>query len=303
MKSYILFYQEEKTFKCVINDETTIKIFDKLPKYEYNCFYLQKGYDKTDEGLLLYQQDFILSVEQLKEIKNRKDEPINYIKYFTHQDAVLLIFFSLIGTKTIIDRSDNDFESVDITEAKWFKRCNNGGLVYFDKTKIGLQQSYGYDYKSFYPTLLNKFIKIPKKRGVETTINELPINDKGKIKFGIYKAEVICNDDNFLKLFSFSTTNFYTHYSLETALKYEKLNMFGVKINLIQQKNNAYIYNEEDLISGCSYFGHWYDSLINLKKKYPKNILVKHLLSSLWGHISEYNKVYGDEDVKVYKVK
>jgi hypothetical protein len=60
-------------------------------------------------------------------------------------------------------------------------------------------------------------------------------------------------------------------------------------VNLVQQKNNAYIYNDEDLISGCSYFGHWYDSLINLKKKYPKNILVKHLLSSLWGHISEYN--------------
>ena len=94
MKSYILYYKDENQFRCVINDDPTIKLIDKLPKYEYNCFYVQKNYDKTDEGLLKYQKDFIVSVEQLKEIKNRHNEPINYTKYFTHNDAAILIFFN-----------------------------------------------------------------------------------------------------------------------------------------------------------------------------------------------------------------
>ena len=34
MKSYILYYKDENQFRCVINDDPTIKLIDKLPKYE-----------------------------------------------------------------------------------------------------------------------------------------------------------------------------------------------------------------------------------------------------------------------------
>ena len=38
-------------------------------------------------------------------------------------------------------------------------------------------------------------------------------------------------------------------------------------------------------------FGSWYDILNKVKSQYPKNKLIKHLLSSIWGHLSRTNKI------------
>lgn len=297
-KPILLYYQNKDGYRVVFNNYPTIEEANELPRYNYNCFYLQTGYEPTDEGLLLYQQQFFISVEQLKEIKTRNGNHIDYTRYFSHNDAVLLIYFEhLIGTKTITNRSDANIESIDYIEAKWINRLNNGGLTYFDKTKANTtQECYGYDFKSFYPTLLGKYLKFPTKRGIEKTVREIPLDAKGRVQFGYYRVYIFYTDENFHKLFSLSKDNTYSNYSLDTALNYQNLNLFGVKINVMEEENNAYIYEENTIISSTQYFDYWYKTLMDFKQKYPKNCFIKHLLSSFWGHLCQYNKIYGDED-------
>lgn len=56
---------------------------------------------------------------------------------------------------------------------------------------------------------------------------------------------------------------------------------FEFNITLIQDgKPNAYLYAEEDLKSGAIFFGNWICTLGRIKKAYPKNKCIKHLLSS-----------------------
>ena len=73
-------------------------------------------------------------------------------------------------------------------------------------------------------------------------------------------------------------------------MKHKK--QFDVSINLItDDEPNAYIYRKKDMESCGSIFGTWYEKLIPLKKAFPQNRLIKHLTSSLWGHLTQYNKM------------
>ena len=124
--------------------------------------------------------------------------------------------------------------------------------------------------------------EIPICEGSEHYLSELP----KILKCGIYRCQITCENDDFKKLFAFSKNMGYTHYSLKTALKYQI--EYNVTINLIiDDKPNAYIY--ENVTTGDKIFKKWYDLLFNIKKKYPKNKLIKHLMSSLWGSLSYKN--------------
>jgi hypothetical protein len=80
------------------------------------------------------------------------------------------------------------------------------------------------------------------------------------------------------------------HTSLQFAMKHQK--QFNVNINLIvDDKPNALIYRNKDMESCGDIFGEWYEKLISLKNEFPKNKLIKHLTSSLWGHLTQYNKI------------
>jgi hypothetical protein len=39
-------------------------------------------------------------------------------------------------------------------------------------------------------------------------------------------------------------------------------------------------------------FKPWYDKMSALRKEFPDNKLIKHLISSLWGYLTQYNKRY-----------
>ena len=51
------------------------------------------------------------------------------------------------------------------------------------------------------------------------------------LKCGIYRCQIICDNDDFRKLFAFSKTSAYTHYSLKTALKYRDEYDVSIQIN------------------------------------------------------------------------
>ena len=59
---------------------------------------------------------------------------------------------------------------------------------------------------------------------------------------------------------------------------------------------NAYLYEDSDLIYTKDIFGTWFNELNAFKQKHPKNKLIKHLMSSLWGALSRKNTIYVKED-------
>lgn len=153
----------------------------------------------------------------------------------------------------------------------------------------------GYDFKGFYPRILGseefKDFKIPTKRGTEKRYKRIPKN----ILPGIYRVKITSDHPHAPKLFTFSKNDGYTHYSLNHALSLVDKYDFNVEI-ICDGKPNAYVYAEEDMVVCNSIFGNWLNVLMDKKARFPKNKLVKHLLSSIWGHLSQANVINVSEE-------
>lgn len=177
----------------------------------------------------------------------------------------------------------NNKEHIEEIETKWFEGCNNG---YLESCVPGEYECYGYDMNSFYPRILGESkLKIPLKVGYEIKLETL---DKYNLKYGIYNVVITCNHPDFIKIFKFCEDNIYTHYSLAFAFMYQS--EYNIKIVLNKKDEyNAYLYHDCDLIDTKEVFGEWFNKLIAVKNKFPKNKLIKHLLSSLWGGLSRKN--------------
>ena len=77
-------------------------------------------------------------------------------------------------------------------------------------------ESFSYDKSSYYPRMLaDPNFEIPICEGSEHHLKELP----KILKCGIYRCQIICDKDDYRKLFAFSINSAYTHYSLKTDLK------------------------------------------------------------------------------------
>ncbi len=154
--------------------------------------------------------------------------------------------------------------------------------------KPGTYKCYGYDFTSYYAHIMasEDFI-IPIKEGKEYTLSKLP----KELKHGFYRVKITCENDDFRKLFSFSTNHTYLSISLEFAIKHKR--QFDVKIRLIiDDEPNAYLYDDDCLVTGKSIFGQWAEYLLNIKTKFPKNKLIKHLSSSCWTTLNKEKTIY-----------
>ena len=240
---------------------------DNRPANEINI----EGYTVID-----LEQTPIINWNWNEELKDNNILTIDYFKYFTHYIAVLMTFKRLCKGKY------EDHEPIDATESKWIEATHNGGLTYCNS---GIHNSYGYDFSAFYPTLMGqyKFI-IPNKKGIEQYLKEIP----NKISLGFYRVKITSDHKHATKLFAFSPDDVYNNISLDHA--YELQDDYNFKIDLIiDDKPNAYIYPPG--VRSSSVFGVWVDKLSKIKMKYPKNKLIKHLLSSLWGTLSQSNNI------------
>ena len=149
-------------------------------------------------------------------------------------------------------------------------------------------------FKNYYASILasNDF-KIPNKSGKEIKLKEL--YTKNKLKTGFYRVKINTDDKNIKKLIAFSKNNVYTSIDLKFIMELQET--IKINIELIQDNEpNAYIYNLDTLENGFKVFNNWYDAILKLKKEMPKNILLKMLSSSLWGHLSRNNKITVSED-------
>lgn len=279
-----------------IYDGSDIETTKYLPK-NISLFYMtKKGYEATDESLIQYYHDIKVASDEL--CNSEELRGFDYIKPFQMEDGKLFHKSHTSNVKTIFNMKApqgwKKHDEIDITEASWFKKSQNGGLQY---CKPGEYQSYGYDFNMFYPRMLGdkRFsdLQIPIKRGIETVMTELPAT----LKYGFYRINIISNNPNFKKVFSLSQENVYTHYSVSFLLELIRKHNFQIEIKLIQDsKPNAYLYDDADLTPTYNLFHYWFSCLLSLKKKYPKNILVKMLSSSLWGHLSQKNTICVDSE-------
>lgn len=294
MTDYIVFFTKANNKARTYNPKKTeFKTVNYEDVYRYKRKYeMFDGYKTNDEGLIKFATDFKKWCDEIKTSKVFKKEPIDYLKYPSHQIAIVSMFKMLCSGKY------EHFEDIDNIEFEWIEACNNSGLIYCKK---GKHQCYGYDFKLTYPSILKlDYFYIPTKRGKLQTIKELP-------KFftevvGFYKVKVISNDERFNKVWSYSKKHTYTNYSLAFALRCKKLG-FKVDINLIDEPNNAYIYGKVGKIDGptgvirsSGLFGSWYNPLSKLRESLPNNKLAKMLMSSLGGRLFQFNRIFKNED-------
>jgi hypothetical protein len=118
------------------------------------------------------------------------------------------------------------------------------------------------------------------------------------LDFGIYRVKIEYTNKDFTNIFNFSSDNHYTSSTLYYLNKIK--DKYGLKLTLLDDYDdydyNCYTYNKNDLILGKNLFNDWFKALETIRKQFPKNRLVKHLMSSLWGSLSSYKKIYISED-------
>jgi hypothetical protein len=277
-----------RVFNPVIKEFTTMKYEDfKKLSMKYEMF---DGYEATDEGLYTFYKDFDVWNKQLKAHYDEHKSHLTFFYFkYTNEMNVIETFYNY--SKNMFDIKYNNYSAIKSRESSYFERCNNGGLMFSDS---GIYDCIGYDYNSFFPRLLGDDdfdLKIPIESGKEFKLDTLDYNN---IEFGFYNVKIECEDKRFF--FNYSKDDVYTHYSLLDAIKYKE--RFNIKITLnMNCEYNAYLYCDKYFLKETKkIFGKWFNELNAFKIKHPKNKLIKHLMSSLWGALSKKNVIYVKED-------
>lgn len=284
---YDLKNNEARVFDLTTNEYKTMTLSE---VYSLKKRYYAIGLDDiSDEGLKGFANDFINWVEDLQE---DEEFNFNYKKYNSHEEVAIVFFKKLCRPKnkrqayTFYENHDD----IDCVEYKWIEACENSGLIYCES---GVYECYGYDFSSQFPAILaSKGFRIPTKRGKEQTIKEIPIKN---MQVGFYKVKITSNDKRFDKIFMFSEKNVYTNISLVFAMMCKKKYNYDIDIELIQEENNCYLYGNntlQDITFGSNIFGYWNKVIMGLKGRHPKNKLIKHMSSALWGRFAQHNRIF-----------
>jgi hypothetical protein len=100
----------------------------------------------------------------------------------------------------------------------------------------------------------------------------------------------------------FSKNHYYTHYTVNFCLKHKKQFNINLEILDIDKEFNCLVYNDKELIKTSELFNNWFSKLFEIKKELPKNKLIKHLLSSIWGVISQFKRTIIKTDEEYYNL-
>ena len=290
VKKFKVFYRSQN--KVISLGEDSDEIFTEPDNNKdikhYNYFELFDKYTPDTAGLFKFRDDFSVWVKELQDKYN-----IIYTKYFNHLKTVYYTFLRYSAQSSILKdyQNENDyFENITIKEFLYFERCNNGGLISLNQNFRNVEvKCFGKDFKSYYPSLLAREeykLQMPTKAGYESKITDF----KRKLKYGIYKIKISCDSPEFKQIFSFSKDNHYTHYSVNFCLKQKK--RFDIKFEILDtdKEFNCLVYDDKDLVYTHKIFGGWFKKLFEIKQECPNNRLIKHLLSSIWGVVSQFDR-------------
>lgn len=292
------YYQKKNGSYRVLNDKTNkVTTVSQLDPNAHN-YYLFKGFDLSKAGLREFRSKFHQWNKELGKF-------IDYRKYPSHRQAVIGEFnrlsitdISKFNKETGEDiRLWNQLPKIDSVEYGFITKCSNHGKYYFDKSVIGKEtKAYTYDYNNFFPRTLGSTFRMPYRSGEQKTITTLDDNPP----FGIYRVRITSDHPDATKLFVFNKHDTYTHKQIG-FVQYE-LKDYDFKCELIiDGKPNAYVYKH--VVKASSIFGNWYKKLVAIKRRYPKNQLIKFLLSGLWGHLCvRYSTIPLTEDEYIDKM-
>lgn len=188
-------------------------------------------------------------------------------------------------------------EQITLDEYNFYEDSYNGGKLFLKEKGI-YNNCYGYDYKNCYGSVLgnkNNILKlnnkdynfmISEKEGELKTIEKL----NKHLQYGLYKVKITSTNEVFNKYFTFNVKNVYTHYEIQLVRDcINQFKMEGIKINILNVENNAYVYESKKIIKTYTIFGKWFDKITELKKELKNNTLLKFISSSLWGSLSKMN--------------
>lgn len=280
------------------NNNYTIEKNDERDIENYRYFESMKGYEKTKESLRAFKDDFVIWITELKK------KGIDYTKYYNHLYATYYTFlkYSTNNLNNLVEDGLKGIDKINQNEFLYFEKCYNAGLMSIDDKQINkTMEFYAYDFSAYYPHLLSKFdLQMPIKEGKLSKILDL----KKKLKYGIYHIKITCDNKNFKKIFSFSSDNHYTHYSVNFCLKYKKQFNIAFEIQDLDKETNCLVYDGKDLINTGEIFSGWFDKLFELKKLFPKNKLVKHLMTNIWGCLIQFERIIikDDDDLLNYDI-
>ncbi len=285
MKSRFYYKENDRIF--YIDDDndtlqsTSVRALWKNDGYGY--YEAFKGFEATVESLIDFRNKFIVWCDEIKPISD-------YRKYYCNSDAVTLTFKRYATN----DLNKLNIDDIDFTECFYMEKCNNGGWIkLMPEFKDQVIESYGYDQTGFYPWLLaNSNFKFPIKQGKEYYLDRLPTKN---LYYGIYHVTITCDNPEFRKFFIFSKNNYYTHTDVALAQKYKKKYNVTLELNL-DCETNCLLYEETDLIDSKVIFKTWFDKLNRAKTLYKKNKVAKHLMSSLWGHLIKFDRMFCEEE-------
>ena len=147
------------------------------------------------------------------------------------------LFLNMLGNQPVLNQIRKN--TIGARESAWIEACRNSGLIVL-AVKPGIYPSYGYDMKSFYPSILAaEDFMIPPCDGAEVFLSELPDD----LPRGFFSCFISCDNPEMRKFAAFNKDGVYTDDDIKVFLKYQQ--QYDVKIVLSQDNPNAYIYDKK----------------------------------------------------------
>jgi len=192
-------------------------------------------------------------------------------------------------------------EPITREEFNFFEMCCNSSLQYLSPDAEGnIIESFGYDQNKFYCRVMGSNLLIPRNKGEEYKLKDLT----DKLRHGIYRVKITCENEEFRKIFSFSKDHTYLNITIDFARKHQ--DKYDIDIQLIKDdKPNALLYKDRDMVPLNSITKEWYEYLMKLNSlKYENNdlkilqhnALFKFICSTAWGSLSEINTINKTEE-------
>lgn len=253
----ICYFKSNGTDNTIYNGEYFSTI-DNRTKNEminrpYDYEYILVPYEHED-----YETDYKEYIKMIDDINKLTDGKINMYRTGSYPNTALCLFNSMNNNK--------EYDKVMPYE---FPYLENGGGVRIGEPYKGV--AYKYDINSYYPSILNsKTAKFPISPGKLIDITTEDIKQKRFVKFGVYHAEIECDNP---KMFTTISTNMYSHIEINYAKQ------LGLNITILGQ---CITWDQDQLRTFNSIFGDYIDYLYPLKKKHKA---IKSILNSLWGRL------------------
>ena len=151
--------------------ETTKKDFKSVDFIKYEIF---KGYDDIDDdkNLIAFKYDFQKWRDEIKNVY--LEDNFNYLDVYKYNKISFFVdCFFLKYSKKQIEKLK--LKSISFIESDMMNKCYNGGINYLQDTTL-FNDCFGYDFKSFYPSILanDKLdFKFPVKKGHRKKFNSM----------------------------------------------------------------------------------------------------------------------------------